>query len=731
MDSVNAFSIEMAASRQGAKIILTATNATGANGNRIGVYGFVSGAGTESWVSWWTTFSGGLSPTKWRVTLPFNGLIAIDLRIVPTTSVRKMRWTCSAAMQDAAFVRSEFHVAVTNWEVTGTGRAYQVAGPGSRRIENDSREINYTGSWTQSMGNFSGGNIAYADTINDSFTCQYTSPHPHTLFLGTRSTFNGSQISIVVDSQPAQAENLLIAGEDVLRRISLGEYGAGSHTVTVTHQGPEGGHFYFDFLEMAQPHGTLPEFTPDTKLTAATDWDTDHSIAIPPERTAWMMHTLGFHGRVNHYVGALWFYELHRPDHQYASATVDFVGTPVFSQTTTLRINRVGDPPENETVINHLNLIGDTAETIAKAFELELNRGYNAIRAGSSGSQLTIYSRSMGVDGNQITISASPTSGNFYAQVSGPTLTGGVDGEWYTDLAATPRLNRAVRDWSAGFYTALGAYGMDVTAAFSMELQHGDPSLATGIAQRYPNGDPAWLNTPALQTNFSPESTAFWEQVYLDMADLLAGAGHVPYVQFGEVQWWYFPLPGSGMPFYDAYTTTTFQSTYSRAMTVFTDNQADPAAHPEEAAFLPQLIGDFTSTVMAHVLATHPNCRFEVLYPTDVNDTPLNEVINYPTSVWTPANLECLKTESFTFTFTRNLDKARGTVTHGTGRGFSRANRSFLVGVMDSATTWMKEVRFAMAENVESIVLFALDQYCLIGYPVPLPPSNRRSLFMG
>jgi hypothetical protein len=36
-----------------------------------------------------------------------------------------------------------------------------------------------------------------------------------------------------------------------------------------------------------------------------------------------------------------------------------------------------------------------------------------------------------------------------------------------------------------------------------------------------------------------------------------------------------------------------------------------------------------------------------------------------------------------------------------------------------------------MAENVESIVLFALDQFCLIGYEVPLPKSPRRGFFQG
>ncbi len=36
------------------------------------------------------------------------------------------------------------------------------------------------------------------------------------------------------------------------------------------------------------------------------------------------------------------------------------------------------------------------------------------------------------------------------------------------------------------------------------------------------------VSTPALQTNFSPTSAAFWQQVYLDMATVLTAAGTDP-----------------------------------------------------------------------------------------------------------------------------------------------------------------------------------------------------------
>src|SRR5260370_31183692 len=103
-----------------------------------------------------------------------------------------------------------------------------------------------------------------------------------------------------------------------------------------------------------------------------------------------------------------------------------------------------------------------------------------------------------------------------------------------------PRISRAARDWPRGYCAALKAYGIDVAAAFSLELQHGDPDPAAGIAQRYNDGQPVQLNTPALQTNFSPTSLAFWKQVHLDMAGVMTSAGCVPYLQFRECSWGVF-----------------------------------------------------------------------------------------------------------------------------------------------------------------------------------------------
>ncbi len=728
--AINAHSTTMTAARTGAALTLTCSAAAGANGNKYGAYGVATGS--EYWEPAEATFSGGVSPTKWRVTLPLGSLTDRYGNPVPMQKVRKMRWTYAAAMQADAYERSEFAAVVSNWAVTGANRGYRVAGPGSRRLEDDHKKASYYGGgWQKTKGNFSGGTIRWTAAYGDSVTIPYRTPQTHELFLGTRLLTAGADIALRVDNEAPRVISLRANGEDALMRVPLGQYGPGEHTVLVSHNGPGGYPFYFDYLEVAIPSATVSDQPVEEKVTLATDWDTDHSIAVPAERTAWFLHSLGFRGRVNHYVGALWFYELYRKGHAYASATVDFAGTPVVNTYTDITIGRVGEP-ESEITVRHLNLYGDTAETIATAFALEFNRGYTAIRAEAAGARLTLFARAMGEAGEQVSLAVAPGSGAFALTASATHLTGGVDGTWTTDTAAVPRINRACRDWSRAFYDACKGYNLDVTAAFSLELQHGDPSPEAGIAQRYSNGEPCLLNTPALQTNFSPASRAYWEGVHREMADILAAAGHVPYLQFGEVQWWYFPNMGPfdppiSMPYYDQYTKDQFQAAHGFPLRFIGNNQADTAEFPEEAAFLPALIGAFTDAIRDHVLAAHPNCRFEVLYPTDVNDTHWGRVVNYPDGAWTPAKLTTLKTESFGFTFARNLNQSKYSIGYGEGKGFGRNQRSFLVGPGDSSTTWEKEARIAKKQNLESIVLFALDQFCLIGYPVPFWKRQRKS----
>lgn len=736
-DIVNSSAFEalpVRASASGTTTTLTYTE--GADGNRFAMYSYTcsssGGAATAAWDAAARQFAGGTSPTQWRVTLDFSslegpGLIDPTVRAVPTHQVRKMRWTYAADLQSGDFERSEFAVVVTNWTVTGANRGYSVAGTGSRRFENHDAAVSYAGTWSESRGNFSGGSIHLTNTEGDAATFVYRATQNHTLYLGTRYTNSGAQLSVTVDGDSVGGPNLHMAEEDVLIRWRVGEYGSGEHTAVVTHEGPSGAAFYLDFFELVSPSADLPDFPSMPKITAATDWDTDHSLALAPERTAWMLKKLGFEGRANHYVGALLFYELYSKDNVFATGTVTFSGTPAFSDSVSITIDG--------TELQKLVHMGMTTALLATAFAQEINRGATGVWASTSGSVLTMHSRKLGAAGDAATLTtAVTTSADLDAEASDSHLTGGNDGAWTTDLAASPRLNRAMRDWTTSYFAALDLYGIDGAAAFSMELGNGDVSAEAGIAQLGPEGDPVWLPTPGLQTNFSPESLEYWQEVYAEMAAIMSDAGLQPYLQFGEVQWWYFPtdnLPGGhnyhGMPFYDAWTQAEFLAQFSHAMATITTNDVDPEDYPDEVAFLPTLIGNFTDAVMAVVRGSHPTCRFEVLYPTDVNQTAFNRAINYPAASWTAEALDCLKTESFGLTFGRDLDGAESTMDFGNAE-FNAAQRSHLVGVQDATSPWLKEAQIARGKGFESVVLFALDQYCLIGHQTPMPRSLRRSL---
>lgn len=722
------------------------SNLLGANGNRITVYGFAQN-GADCWTTPSASFSGGVFPSTYQISIDFGALKNRATNPVPTDRVRKLRWTWAADFQPGSFEQTEFQVIVSNWTVSGSNRSYSVAGPGSFRVEDTDGVVSYSGSWVLDSGNYSDSRIHYSTTPGASVLIPYMAGMAHNLYLGTRRLSGGATLQVSIDGGAPVMVDGSLNGEDILVRWPLGTVSAGQHQVSIVHAGPAGAGGYFDFVEIAVPSLNLPDFSAQPQLSLATDWDTYHSQSLSAERTAWMIQKMGFHGRVNHYTGALWFYELLRPGTQYASLALEVVPK---SGAGSVALDLATGAGQQVTTITHLVLPDDTAETAASALAALINNGTNLLWASASGTQLTLTARAMGTQGNGIWAQANAGNQGFTLTSQSNTLSGGIDGNaysldrsdplnatlidtaayWATDLNATPRMNRAARDWHAAFFKALKGYGLDCVAAFSTELMNGDPSAEAGIAQRYPDGTPVVLNTPSIQTNFSPTALNYWVQVYLDMAGLQQAAGLVPYLQSGEVQWWYFPKTNVGMPFYDAYTLQQYQAQYGSALPVIPDNLQSPAQYGQACIFLANLIGGYTASIRASLRQQYPGCRYEVLYPTDTNNYPITEVVNF-TADWSPQNLTCLKTESFGFTAACNLDLTQYSMNVSAAKGFSPGTRSHLVGVGASYTPWMKEVVAAQAEGLESVVLFALDQYCLAGYPAPPFNSSAESKLQG
>ena len=106
-------------------------------------------------------------------------------------------------------------------------------------------------------------------------------------------------------------------------------------------------------------------------------------------------------------------------------------------------------------------------------------------------------------------------------------------------------------------------------------------------------------------------------------------------------------------------------------------------------------------------------------------------MINLPKGSWTTAKLNSLKIENFTYTGDRDLDKVRTSIELPLSLGFTNSHASHLAGIGDYQTPWDQEQNLSMGEGLESVVLCALDQFCLIGYGLPPGNGAARSGYMG
>ena len=510
--------------------------------------------------------------------------------------------------------------------------------------------------------------------------------------------------------------------EDVMVRVPLGQFSGGAHTVIAQHTGAAGTDVYFDFLEIAYPTGNLPAFPAVPATTLATDWDTDAvEFGLAPERAAWLMDTLGFGGRANHYAGALSFYELLNPGLVYASATVTFGGTPEFGKTTTITLG--GTP------ISHLNLWTDTAASIAQCFALSDCGGVlGGMGAGGWGDP---HDYGAGCGHERKRAGAEGGCGRQHeVDDDGERRPGGRRG-W--SLADGSECDAADQP---------GMPRLDVQLCGGAEgiRHHADGIVQHGVGERGRfdgGGDRAAVSG---RDRVPREHPGAADQFFAGQHGILAAgvrghggrdgaAGVTPYLQFGEVQWWYF----AGDERHAVLRCVTRRRRFRRSMggpcSTITNPMPTRRSIRRSACSCQGLIGQFCAAVMAYVPG---GTRFEVLYPRGHQRYGADETVNFPTAAWTPANLACLKTENFTLRQRATWTQRRQSIAAARRqRGFPPSQSSHLVGISDYTTPWAKESALAIAAGVESVVLFALDQFCLIGYGLPLTSGTSTGSIHG
>jgi hypothetical protein len=445
---------------------------------------------------------------------------------------------------------------------------------------------------------------------------------------------------------------------------------------------------------------------------------------------------MGFAGQLNHYAGVFWWNQRTRVGGSQPPWVATFAGTWLPGDSATVGI---GSTNIYKTVV-----AGDTADTIAAHFCYFINSAFTGVWASVSGAVLTVTNRTPEWSFSTACFATS-TAGTVTATGS---LFEGVEGTWQIDDTVTPVLNRAARDWHTAFFAQVAAQGWTATASFSMELVNPPDGTGHVYAQRYRDNTPVVTATGfgglnSTQCTFNATVRAYQQEAYKEMAALMATAGLVPWLQFGEFVWWFISnynastYPSGGMAFYDADTASAAVTALGRPLGNFLTVSDAPSLNSyADANFLRGLIYAHCSAIATFVKASYPTAKFEVLYPLDVNYPSVVPIaqcggallayVNTP-SQWlaqSGSGLDRMKMEGLAFGATaHNLTLAQQAIAFPTTwpQSWALANTAYMIPIFNGGCPWTQEFLACLAAGVPLVNLWALDQFCLMSWPLPLP----------
>lgn len=744
MDSINAFSPIMVATRTGnvLRIYYVGLNqtmensTTGANGNRMGAYTLVSGAKTEVWIPTSKTFAGGESPTKWTISLALDAVLA-------SPHVRQI-WLTFAPVTPygGAYIGAEWTAVFSSWSASGSALALKVAGTGSVRVGSRDSWAAYAGMWAVEAGWYHHGFARRSATPGDKVTVEYHCGSEHDLYVGTSLYSDRGKALVSLDGDAATELDCYLDAEPavVARRLVRAGVAAGKHIVTIEvasskNAGSSGYNVYFDFVEAAVSGDVEDAAETYTDVSAATDYDTDASYKMPPERLVWAIDKMGLHGPLNHYVGVFWWGQRELVGATYQETTVEVVGTPVFSELASLQFGE-------DAALEHLCLMGETGTSLALALALYVNELSAGFWASVDAELLTIHGHSPAAAYRSEVVGL-PDSGGWYLSVDNQGLTV-VAGDWMIDETISPAINRGTVDWHTGFFAGVAGKGWEITCSFSMELVNPPDSPPAAVwAARYLGGGAVLTATgfgTLLSTHcaFSDAVLAYQKAAYLQLAGLMDAAGLTPWLQFGECLWWFFP-DASGMAYYDDYTKAAAVAALGRALASFYAPSDDPSLNSyADAQFLRGRIKAHIDAIRAYVLASYAGAKFELLWPLDVNEPVvkrLNRYVNLPSEfeAKSGSGLDRLKMEGLAYgAYDRDLTKAREAVRFPFETlAWGKADVRYVLPWFNGGCPWEREYLVAGRERIDGIVFWAWDHLGLMGWPLPLPVEGRGAAVLG
>ncbi len=691
--------------------------------------------------------TGGDSTATWRVTLDFSAL--------GITSIRQMWMTFAPQLTNAgAYSPQEWTAVFSNWTVSDADskRELKVAGPGSVRVGSRDSWVNYTGSgWSSESGFYWLGFAKRTAQPGNSVAVEYHCQHTHDLYVGTSLYKDRGIFAVALDGDGATDLDCYLDAEPavVTRRLVRSGVPAGKHTLTLTlkdakNADSSGFNAYFDYLEAAVASGVpdAPQVYGDRSV--ATDFDTDHTYKLSPQRLVWMIDKSGLHGDIDHYAGVFWWNQRKRAGGTFPSLTVTFGGNWADGDTAFLQIGGNAFNDGAGTVMGKSVFPADTTETIATHFASFINETFVGVWASAAAGVLTITCRSPEYS---FTFFTDKSSAAGTISVSG-SLSGGVEGTWQIDDTITPVINRAAADWHKDYFAEIAAKGWTATAAFSMELvDPPDNPPAAAWAQRFRDNaavqtDTGFASLKSTQCTFSDSVAAYQKQAFEEMAGFMKLAGLTPWLQFGEFLWWFFTNydadanPGGGMAYYDADTAGQALAALGRPLASFlTPGDAPSLNNYADANFLRSRIKAHIDAIRSYVLSAHPDAKFELLWPLDVNYPParqLNRYVNLPAECQQPAGsgLDRIKMEGLSFGATeRNVDHAREAMRfpYAPPLAWPKSEVRYLLPWFNGGCPWAREYLAACRELLPNISFWAWDHLNLLGWPLPLPAETHRS----
>jgi hypothetical protein len=526
----------------------------------------------------------------------------------------------------------------------------------------------------------------------------------------------------------------------VTRRLLRSNVPAGKHTVTIRVQQP--GFLYFDFLEAAVRSDVPDALAPRADISAALDFDTDHTYKLSPARLMWIMDKLGYAAPLNEYLGVFWWNERIAAGGAFSAAQIAFSGAFVEGDSIILNFN----PPDGARIGKSV-FPNENPGVIARHFAAAINSTLvGAWASATDGGVLSITGRSSGSPYNLV-LSLDVHSANGTAAITPDPQPTGQYPAWIIDDSAVPPINRAARDWHADFYRLCAARNRDVVTACSMELVN----PPDGYVARFFDH-----TAVATQTGFgtlisnhcavgSSKLLAYHKAVYRQIAQMQTAAGLTPNVQYGEFLWWYTAGPGGiGMAYYDDETQAAAQAALGRPLYLFRTTNDDPSVNDSaDALFLRNRLRDHLSALVTDIRAAFPTVRCELLWPYDVNypvPVPLarpysggrlNRFVNLPVEWQEKASsgFDFVKVEALAFaTGMRNLDLAGEAVGLFQSFGWPFASLRYLVPVFGTATPWTRELALVRGAGIPVANLWAFDHVCLYNLTVPELGLERRSI---